>query len=174
MKKLQNLSLGFIGLALVLIIADLIIKYFIIRKFEPGEIISLLNGGILAGRIENLRIPFGFNGGLGIFGYIVVAIQLTFVMFSIRIQKREIDKFFKFSSALIVFGWIGNYLDRLFFAYGNWAYVHLDYFNFAFAGNSFINLSSLMLLFGWIILAAISVIKFQEFKSLFRKEKSSD
>lgn len=171
MKKLHLPNLGFIVFAFALFLTDLIIKYFITMKFQPGETTSIANSWITIGRVENLRLPLGFNGGLGVVGYIIIAVQLLFLMLFIRIQIRDVDPYFKYSSVLIVLGWIGNYLDRLFFAKGNWAYVHLDYFNLALAGNSVINLSSLMILFGWIILAAISVIKFQEFKSLFRKEK---
>jgi lipoprotein signal peptidase len=172
MKKLQNISLGFILLSILLSITDLIIKYLIAETFEPGELNSHLNGWVLIGRIENLRFPLGFNGGVGVFGYAVIAIQVVLVMFFVRIQIREADKYFKYSSALIVFGWVGNYLDRLFFANDNWAYVHLDYFNLAIAGKSFINLSSLMILTGWILFIAVALLKFNQFIGLLRKSRS--
>lgn len=172
MKNLRNLHYGYILLAFILCVTDLVVKIFIIKNFEPGEIIPKLNGWIAIGRIETLRMPFGFNGGPGFFGYFVIAVQLVFVIFFIRIQSRSVDKFFKLASVFIVFGWIGNYLDRLFFANGNWAYVHLDYFNFALAGNSVVNISSIMILIGWIVFIVNSVIKFREFRSLFRKDRS--
>ncbi len=172
MKKLQNLFYGYILFACALSLADLLTKYMIIQKFEQGEMLSLLNGWVAIGRIENLRLPLGFNGGLGFFGYLVIAIQLVFVFYFMRIQLRKVDNFFKFSSALIVFGWMGNYLDRLFFANGNWAYVHLDYFNLTLAGNAVINISSLMILIGWIVLVVISLIRFNEFKSIFRENRN--
>ncbi len=172
MKKLRNLHYGYIVLACVLCVTDLVVKIFIIKNFETGEIIPKLNGWIAIGRIETLRMPFGFNGGPGFFGYLVIAVQVVFVIFFIRIQSREVDKFFKLATVFIVFGWIGNYLDRLFFAKGNWAYVNLDYFNLALAGNSVINLSSLMILIGWFLLIVVALLKFSEFKSLFRKNTS--
>lgn len=171
MKKLSK-AFGFIMFAFALFVADLVIKYFITMKFQPGETISFANSWITIGRIENLRLPLGFVGGLDVVGYITIAVQLLFLMLFIRIQIRDVDPYFKYSSVLIVFGWIGNYLDRLFFAKGNWAYMHMDYFNLALAGKSVINLSSLMILIGWFLLLVVALLKFSEFKSLFRKNAS--
>jgi len=166
MKKIHNFSISSIVLALLIIILDLVIKYLITKNFMIGEMRSIIDGMVSIGRVENFRMA------LGLIGYfikiIVLSIQLACVILFFIIQKREINILYKYSITLIVFGWIGNYLDGIFFSNGDSGYVCLDYLYFN--GIDFlINVSSVMNLIGWLLLIFAIISKFKEFKNLFKK-----
>lgn len=72
---------------------------------------------------------------------------------------------------MIVCGWIGNYLDRFILGLGDMSYVQLDYLYFYMIGITF-NLSTEVILAGWILLIVSVVVGFRDLKIIFSKEKS--
>lgn len=92
---------------------------------------------------------------------------LIFILF-LRVQGLEIKKLYKISVSLIIFGWMGNYLDKFILMSGDSNYQHLDYFRII-GFRPFMNISTLMTSAGWILLLIAIVIGFKNLKLIFGK-----
>jgi lipoprotein signal peptidase len=149
---------------------DLLFKYLITNNLEIGEGIQILGGLITLCRIQNYGMAFGIPIGHLLIVIIKISIQAIFVILFIRIQQVKINKLIKYSSTLIVFGWIGNHLDRIFFASGDSRYFQLDYINVGWLFQLCTNISSLITILGWILFLIAIVIKFSDLKILFQKQ----
>ncbi|MBN1181543.1 MAG: signal peptidase II [Bacteroidales bacterium] len=169
MNRFKYVTKKFFLLVLILIIVDLLIKYIIISKLHQYQRIALLHGFIELCRIQTNSAAFGF-ASLNILGIIRLVLQVTFMILFIRIQFVSVNKWYKYSSALVVFGWIGNYLDKIIFSNGEKTYAHLDYFYVRGFSHSILNLSTVMTLTGWIAFIMVIIIRFKDLKIIFHKK----
>ncbi len=169
MKKLHNFSKGFITIVIAIVITDLVFKTIIVNTYDVREIYQIFGGLITIGHVPTLRMSFGsgVNPMLLDTGMVLLFVILLFLF--IKIQKIEIDKLYKYAITLIVFGWIGNYIDRIFLSKAVSNYQHLDYFNISGVFRSFTNLSSIIAVLGWLLSVVAIVVKFRELGKIFKK-----
>lgn len=170
MKKPHNYTIGFIVLTMTIILIDLILKSVIIKNFEIGEKFQLIGGLITISRVQNLRLAFGFEISPKVIEIIKIIIQVIFVLIFVKIQKVKINKLYKYSMTLIVFGWIGNYIDRIIFSNSNSNYMYLDYLNISGVFRFFTNLSSLITSIGWLLILIAIIIKTKDLRIIFKKQ----
>jgi lipoprotein signal peptidase len=168
MPMFKNFSGRFLILATAIIALDFISKIVVIKTFQPYEHIEWLGGLIGIGRISTVKMSFGFRFGYASIDIVQIILDLILVIGFFKIQRIEISKLYKYAATLIVFGLLGNYLDRAILANGNIGYLNLSYLNL---NNSFTNLSSLMHTIGWTLLLIALISKFSDFKLIFRKQK---
>lgn len=164
MKKLNNTPKRFFAICIGLIILDLIFKNLILSNFEQGSYEKIGGGLMNIGKVKTTQRPFGS----GLFNTLFPIAQILFVLLTFRLQKLEIHKLFKYSSAMIVFGWIGNFLDKLILSNWESGYVHLDYFNIGRKG-PFMNISSILASIGLILFVVAIIIGFKDLKKIFKK-----
>ena len=167
---LKNVAFRFILIALAIAIVDFAIKYIIVGDMAIGEITTTANGLILIGRIPVMMMSMGFGSSLNLLDVIRGTIQLLLLFLFIRIQLVDVGKLFKLSSALVVIGWFGNFLDRLVLSDGMFRYIQLDYFSINGVMDYFTNLSSLMANVGFILLVVAFLVHRKDIKVIFKKQ----
>jgi len=89
-------------------------------------------------------------------------------LFFYKNSKKDTLNISKIATTLIIFGWIGNLLDRLLISDNNGSYVQIDYFFDNVITKTATNISSMPSLTGWILLLIFAVIKFKKFKAIFK------
>lgn len=166
MKK--NITKKLILICFGITLLDFAIRIFISSKMTLGTFNEILGGLITVSPIKTSTIAFGNGPAIKLEQISIMVFQLLFVLLFVRIQKLEINKLFKYATTLIVFGWLGNYLDQIFLARGIPNYQHLDYFKILNIG-SFTNISTILVLVGWVLLIFAVVIGFKDLKIIFRK-----
>jgi lipoprotein signal peptidase len=169
MDKERRNILKVISLIALLVIIDLLIKSWVANNFGLGQKQELLGSSFMLVRVDNLGMATRLNSNLNIqeiggWGFKI----LSSVLF-IKIFRKETLSVFKVSSTLILFGWIGNLLDRIFLSKGNQAYRFMDYFYENVLTNSVTNISSILSMTGWIILFIFIIVRFREFKKIFNR-----
>lgn|GEM_PF-4065503 len=153
-----------------ILILDLILKSLIQRNIADGHYKEILGGLITLGKIPNFKMALGSNVTATLLSAVIIIFQLAFTYVSFLLQKSEVNNLFKYSTTVIVCGWLGNLLDKLFFSNGNKSYVSLDYFNIA--GTSFYsNLSSVMTQIGWLLLLLAITLNFTKQTMPIKPEK---
>lgn len=170
MKNLTITTKGFVGICLGLIILDLFIKIFINKNYEQGQFNQILGGLFTIGNVKTVSMALGFDISHKIMIAIKVIFQLAIVLLFFRVQRLNIKKLYKVSVSLIVFGWLGNYLDKFILMSGDSNYQHLDYFRII-GFRPFLNISTVMTSIGWILLLIAIVIGFKDIKMIFGKAK---
>lgn len=156
---------------IALVIIDLIIKYWISNNLLLGQRQELIGDVFMIIPINNLGMAFGFGSGLSIIDIGSWTIKIIFSVLFIKILNVKTLNIFKLSSALILFGWIGNLLDRLFLSRGIKGYRFMDYFYDNLITQNITNISSILSLTGWIIFLIFIIIRFKDFKKIFQKTK---
>ena len=124
-----------------------------------------MGGLVTIGNVKTMKFAFSSTPIYMIFPIA----QVLFVLLFFRLQKLEVHRLFKYSSTMIVFGWLGNFLDKLILSQDGANYLHLDYFNIGGSGN-FMNISSVLVLIGWILFLAAIIIGFKDLKKIFKRK----
>jgi lipoprotein signal peptidase len=163
---LKNAPLKILLLPVFLMVADLIIKAWLVNNLPNGESINIAGEAITIQRITTHRMALRINAWSHIIDYVHLAFQVAFVVFFMKALRANVHNSFKLASALIVAGWIGLYLDRFLFSAPGSGALYLDY---VIVANSFVtSLTSLMIMVGWILLLLSVVIQFKEVKIIFK------
>ncbi|HZJ75074.1 MAG TPA: signal peptidase II, partial [Clostridia bacterium] len=100
----------------VLVIIDLIIKYFISAYLQPVGSISLIDNIVSLTYVENKGVAFGMFSDMRWIFVALTSILLVIIIFYM-FKKRPKGKFFYVCAALIIGGGIGNLIDRIFYGY---------------------------------------------------------
>lgn len=164
---LKNVPLKILLLPVLLMVADLIIKAWLVNTLPNGENITMAGGAIAIQRITTYRMALRVNAWPHIIDFVHLAFQIAFVVFFMKALRANVHNSFKLASALIVAGWIGLYLDRFLFSAPGSGALYQDYVIIA---NSFVtSLTSLMIMVGWILLLLSVVIRFKDLKIIFKR-----
>jgi len=139
----------FYVLALVVLVIDQVIKYFIHSSMYLGQSIPLLNGFVQLTYVRNTGAAFslflGFSPYLIVVGIAAVA---AIIYFHFRSAKK--DYYLQTALAFILGGSLGNLLDRILRSYV------VDYIDFKFF--PVFNLADIMINIG-VLLIIIRLIK---------------
>ncbi|WP_018342733.1 signal peptidase II [Cytophaga aurantiaca] len=148
----------------LLVAIDLLIKFQVRTHLEYGQMIELLGDKLMLTHVDNMGMA-GFNVfkiGIWIFK------GFTLILFILILRKNSLP-IFMISSTLILLGWLGNSLDRLFFAKNTEGYMFMDYFYENIITHTITNISSLLTIAGCILLLFSIIAHFNAFKDIFRK-----
>ena len=168
MNKLKITTKRFVGICLGLIILDLVLKFIVDKTYEQGQFNQILGGLFTIGNVKTLSMAMGFDISQKLTIAIKILFQILIFILFLRVQGLEIKKLYKISVSLIIFGWMGNYLDMFILMSGDSNYQHLDYFRII-GFRPFMNISTLMTSTGWILLLIAIVIGFKNLKLIFGK-----
>lgn len=164
-SKIFRLTTITVGLIILL---DLILKALIVQSFRPTEMKEIISGVFSIGRIQTLRGAFGFQNSAVLILMSHLVFQILITLLAIRIYKRNLNRFYTIAMVMIIGGWIGEYLDWLFFSSGEIGYVSTGYFYFHFL-DPVLSLSSSITLLGWVLLLFCIVVFFKDLRLLFSK-----
>lgn len=156
----------------IVILIDLLIKNWIVRNTAVGEVITSVQNLLVVARIETHTMSRGFKPQ---FDYSIIVRAVFFVLFFIlliRIIMRKASDVFIISLFMIIAGWGGDYIDKLFFSTGA-GYQHLDYLSFDLISSAFVNLSFLVTITGWLLLVYFAIFRFKDFKRIFERRTST-
>ena len=119
-----------LAIAAVLLAADQITKYFVLRNLEPIHSVQIINGLLEFSYIENTGAAFGLFKNMGWFVFLITAaasVALLVILF--RYRKHS---FFSYAaSALLIAGGIGNLLDRIVRGFVV-DFIHVMFFDYIF------------------------------------------
>lgn len=167
---LKRINKSAVILGFSIFILDLILKSHIHRNIPDDHFEEIFGGLITLGKMPNLKMAFGSNAIGILLSVVIITFQLAFTYFSCLLQKSEANSLFKYATTMIVCGWLGNLLDKIFFSNGDTSYVSLGYFNIA--GTSFYsNLSSFMTHLGWLLLLFAIVLNFIKYTTSIKTDK---
>lgn len=152
----------------MIILLDLILKTFIVRSFRPTEMKEIISGVLSIGRIQTLRAAFGFQNNALLLLITNLVFQILVTLLAIRFYKRNLNRFYTIAMILIIGGWIGNYLDWIFFGWGKIGYVSTGYFYFHFL-DPVLSLSESINIAGGVLLLFCIVVFFKDLRLLFSK-----
>ena len=103
----------------------------------------------------------------------VIAIKTPIYLFVFfvffRSQTKDVNTFLKYASTLIVFGLLGNFLDKILIGGWNSNYLHTDNLLFRFISRSIVNLSSILSSLGSLLLIIAIALNLKDFISLFKR-----
>ena len=131
-EKTYRRSIPWICLAIaaVLLAADQITKYFVLRDLKPLHSMTILNGLLEFSYIENTGAAFGLFKNIIWFVFLVTAaaaVALLVILF--RYRKHT---FFSYAaSTLLIAGGIGNLIDRIFYGFVV-DFIHVMFFDYIF------------------------------------------
>jgi signal peptidase II len=100
-------------IALLIILADQISKWAIVRYMEIGDRIPLINQFLYITSHRNKGAAWGILQGQMWFFYVVTTIVVIILVIYIRNLKPE-QKIFGLALGLMLGGAIGNFIDRIF------------------------------------------------------------
>jgi signal peptidase II len=143
-------------LAAVLVAADQISKFFVLRDLKPVSDIPLWDGVLHFHYAENTGASFGMLPGLK-WLFLVLAILFVIAIFVFVIVKRgKIDKFALISLGLVCGGALGNAVDRIRFGYVV-DFIYVKIINFAI-----FNIADSCIVVGGILLAIYVLFFYKE------------
>lgn len=164
--KTHHYTIRFLILVGCLILLDVMIKAIIASRFQPTEMIDVAKGFIVVGRIQNVSIAFGLQSGFPWAQLVRIFFQILMLLLAIRIQQRPVAKGYKYGSAMIVGGIVGNYIDRLLFSNGTPGFHSTGYF-LIHPIEGFHSISSLLITAGWLVVIVSIIISFKDLKVIF-------
>ncbi len=171
MGNTKNHTWRFLIIISIIVVVDFLIKLIIVNTLQVHEEVNVIDNFFSIIRIHTMKLAYGFPGDYWIIDIVRFTFHALILLLAIRIQKRNVYKTYKYSTIMIVCGWIGNYLDRFLLAMGDSSYIQLDYLYFHAVGIIF-NLSTEVILVGWILLIVSIVVRFRDLNVIFSKEKS--
>lgn len=166
MGTVKNYTIRFLVFISIIVAVDFAVKLIIVNTLAPHEEVVVLDNIFSIIRIHNVKLALGLRNGYWMIDIVRFTFHALLLIFAIRAQKRDVHKLYKYSTAMIVCGWIGNYMDRFLLAQGDTSYVQMDYLFFYQFGFVF-NLCTVIISVGWILLAVSVVTKFKDLKVLF-------
>ena len=144
----------FIGISILLITIDLYLKSYITSNFNFGQRSQIIDGILTLVHAKTSGNPFSFSS---ISSVIKMIIFILLILTLYRFRTKGIHKGFKYSSILIIAGFLGNIFDKILM--GKWSsnYLHTDYIWFE-PTRYVVNLSSLMYSLGWALLIIMILV----------------
>ena len=116
--------------ATVFIIADQVIKYFIVQNLQPAGLIEVIKGFFSLKYIENTGVAFGFLENMRwIFIPLTIlgCLAILWILF-----KYKSHSFWSYSAmTLLLAGGIGNLIDRIHYGYVI-DYLYFHFFSYVF------------------------------------------
>lgn len=100
-----------LGLAAVILVADLVTKIIVVATIAPGENIRLLGGAVYLTHVRNPGAAFSFAEGATIL-FSVIAVVVAAVI--VRTARRLYSTAWAVVLGLVLGGALGNLIDRLF------------------------------------------------------------
>lgn len=157
-------------ISIIIVIIDLVLKYWISAHFEYGQGLEVLNNFISIRNIKTVRMTYGLvtNNSFHPLITLTILLELLFLFLFIRLQRINIGRLYKISTLFIFFGIIGNYIDKFLFSKGENGYVQMDYLSINYF-SSFFNLSSLLYYIGWVSLIIAIIKNFKDLKKIFSR-----
>lgn len=158
---------------LFLIIIDLIIKVYIHQNFEYGTIYNWHNL-ITIGYAPSMYIPhFSVLENIVLIGVAIIrtAIQILIIFLFIRmiLKQEKVRKLYRYAITLISFGAMGNFIDKIIFMKGDFRYFTLNYFTIGDGNGLFRNISSILIISGWILFFTDLIIRL--FSAVRKKQR---
>jgi len=114
-EKNRFCKLYFIVLTLVILACDQFSKSWIMRQFDPGESLPLINGLFHLTFVKNPGAAFGILAFRTSFFIIVSLLMIFLIIFGGRFFPQE--NFLRLSMALLLGGAVGNLIDRMRYGY---------------------------------------------------------
>ena len=111
----------YFSLALVLLIADRITKWWVSSTLDPNSPNNLIGNVIRLTRVHNAGGAYGIFPGGGVV-FLVVSGIVSFILFLILLTMHIDSRLIKTGMAFVLAGALGNLVDRI-----QWGYV-LDFF----------------------------------------------
>ena len=119
-----------LAVAAVLLAADQVLKYFVLRDLKPVQSVPILSGLLELSYIENTGAAFGLFKNMMWFVFLITAV--AFIVILILLFRYGKHTFFSYAaSALLMAGGIGNLLDRLFYGFVV-DFIHVLFFDYIF------------------------------------------
>ena len=110
----RNYCMRYFIQAVILIVSDQLIKFFVRATLQPGESISVIGNFFKITLVKNDGAAFGMLSGRSLFLIIVpVAVIIGAIWYMIR--HRGLSHSFNTALTLIISGGIGNLIDRIMF-----------------------------------------------------------
>ncbi len=117
----------YLAIALLVVIIDQVIKYFVVQLLEPIGRVAAIPHILDLVYVENRGVAFGMFSNLRWLFVIVTAVVIVvFVFLMFKLGKSS--KLFSLASALIIGGGIGNLIDRIYLGYVI-DYLQLSFFS---------------------------------------------
>ncbi|MBR2715842.1 MAG: signal peptidase II [Ruminococcus sp.] len=106
----------YLVLALLLVVVDQVIKYFVLEYLQPVQSVTAIPHLLDLVYVENTGVAFGmFKDMKWLFITITSIVIVLFIILLIKNAKSS--KLFAVASALIIGGGIGNLIDRVFLGF---------------------------------------------------------
>lgn len=144
-------------LALIVVIADQVLKYWIHNQLAVGETIEFIPSLLSITHVHNTGAAWSILEGQMWFFYIVTLIVVGVVIY--YMQTIDNQPLLQTSLALVLGGAIGNFIDRLFHRYV------IDMFQLEFINFPIFNIADIALTVG-VLLMIIYMIFFDADQSL--------
>jgi len=157
----------------ILISIDLLVKSWVSNNLSLGERIDIFGDTFTLVRVESRAMQFQkFIGGFSILEISGWIIKILFLVIFIRAWKKDVSTVLRLSLSLILFGIIGNLLDRFIFM-NEWgdSYRSLSYF-YDRLTDRHTSISSTLSSLGLITSIGFLIIRFKEFKGIFQSKNS--
>ena len=119
-----------LAVAAVLLAADQILKYFVLRDLRPIRSVPILPGLLELSYIENTGAAFGLFKNVMWLVFLITAV--AFIVILVILFRYKKHTFFSYAaSALLIAGGIGNLLDRIFYGFVV-DFIHVLFFDYIF------------------------------------------
>lgn len=121
------MTIFYLVLALLVVIIDQVIKYFVIEFLEPVGRVTAIPHILDLVYVENTGVAFGMFSNLRWLFVVITAIVIVLFIF-LMFKLSKSSKLFSIASALIIGGGIGNLIDRIYLGYVV-DYLQLSFFS---------------------------------------------
>ena len=113
--------------AILIVVADQLIKLLVVNTIQGGNDVSILNGLVKFTYLENRGMAFGMlQNARWMFIIFTSIVMIAIVAYMIKTKPQS--KFLLISLALVLGGGIGNLIDRIFLGYVI-DYIQLSFFS---------------------------------------------
>ncbi len=121
------MTIIYLALALLIVIADQVIKYFVVEILEPVNRVTAIPNILDLVYVENTGVAFGMFSNLRwLFVVVTAVVIVAFVFLLCKVGKSS--KLFSIAAVLIIGGGIGNLIDRIRLGYVI-DYLQLSFFS---------------------------------------------
>jgi lipoprotein signal peptidase len=169
-------------IAAIALVLDVIMKEWIFNTLVPTEVIDVAGDYFKLCHIENVGLMDGHPSIYRLVWFII------FLFLFIRVLKTQVHVLIQFGVILIFAGIFGNYMDTILFGVIQGHHYFLPWLSMDRSSVLFIstfyidlgfisftdNISGLMTTIGFFTLLIGIIVKFQEFRKLFKRANSSE
>lgn len=141
-------------LSILFVIADQLVKMWIVNSFNLHEGMELINGVVSILYVRNTGAAWGMFEGKMLFFYLITAVAVGTLLYLMFKEKGK-SKLLLTAYSLILAGAVGNFIDRI-----RLGYV-VDMFKFEFIDFPIFNVADICLTIGVIFLFYYVIFKEQ-------------